>query len=143
MARAGLEVPHVLVRTAAFPKPDIAAGGRTAYSTSKLAVIYLVHAYARRLPAGIDLVAYHPGFVAGTGLARDAGPVPRFAMRRILPARALTPLATGRGVSGRCLADGLLGRTHAPPGSYANRSQADRLSREFSDRSARRTLGGR
>ncbi|MER6121044.1 hypothetical protein [Streptomyces sp. NPDC001743] len=34
-------------------------------------------------------MAYHPGFVAGTGLARDAGPVPRFAMRRILPARAL------------------------------------------------------
>lgn len=33
----------------------------------------------------------------GTGLARDAGPVARFAMRRVLPALTLTPLALSPG----------------------------------------------
>ncbi|MBO8199300.1 SDR family NAD(P)-dependent oxidoreductase [Streptomyces smyrnaeus] len=125
--------PEVLARTGAFPKPDTAAGGRTAYSTSKLAVIYLVHEYARRLPAGIDAVAYNPGFVPGTGLARNAGPVARFAMRRIMPVMALTPFATGPGVAGRYLADVVLGTTHAPTGSYVDRSRAAHSSQESYD----------
>src|SRR5258708_32498259 len=108
--------PAVLARTGAFPKPDTTAGGRTAYSTSKLAAIYLVHEYARRLPAGIDAVAYNPGFVPGTGLARNAGPLSRFAMRRILPVMALTPFATSRGAAGRYLADVVLGTTEASTG---------------------------
>lgn len=122
--------PDVLARTGAFPKPDTAAGGRTAYSTSKLAAIYLVHEYARRLPAGIDAIAYNPGFVPGTGLARNADPVSRFAMRRILPAMTLTPFATSRNAAGRYLADVVLGTTHAPTGSYVDRSRADRSSEE-------------
>ncbi|GAA2567999.1 MULTISPECIES: SDR family NAD(P)-dependent oxidoreductase [Streptomyces] len=125
--------PDVLVRTGAFPKPDTQAAGRTAYSTSKLAAIYLVHEYARRLPAGIDAVAYNPGFVPGTGLTRDAGPVSRFAMRRVMPALALTPFATGRGVAGRCLADVVLGTTEAPTGSYVDRGRVDRSSQESYD----------
>ncbi|MFJ2102793.1 SDR family NAD(P)-dependent oxidoreductase [Streptomyces anulatus] len=125
--------PDVLARTGAFPEPDTAAGGRTAYSTSKLAAIYLVHEYARRLPAGIDAVAYNPGFVPGTGLARNAGPVSRFAMRRIMPVMALTPFATSRSAAGRYLADVVLGTTHAPTGSYVDRSRADRSSRESYD----------
>ncbi|MFF5497614.1 SDR family NAD(P)-dependent oxidoreductase [Streptomyces aquilus] len=125
--------PDVLARTGAFHKPDTAAGGRTAYSTSKLAVIYLVHEYARRLPTGIDAVAYNPGFVPGTGLARNAGPVSRFAMRRILPVLTLTPLATSRDAAGRHLADVVLGTTQAPTGSYVDRSRADRSSEESYD----------
>lgn len=88
--------PDVLARTGAFPRPHRTAAGRTAYSTSKLAAIHLVHEYARRLPPGIDAVAFNPGFVPGTGLARNAGPVSRFAMRRILPALTRTPFATSR-----------------------------------------------
>ncbi|CAM5257813.1 SDR family NAD(P)-dependent oxidoreductase OS=Streptomyces tendae OX=1932 GN=GUR47_15040 PE=3 SV=1 [Streptomyces tendae] len=125
--------PDVLARPGAFPKPDTAAGGRTAYSTSKLAAIHLVHEYARRLPAGIDSVAYNPGFVPGTGLARNAGPVSRFAMRRILPLMALTPFATGRGAAGRYLADVVLGTTSAPSGSYVDRARAARSSEESYD----------
>jgi NAD(P)-dependent dehydrogenase (short-subunit alcohol dehydrogenase family) len=34
-------------------KAETAREGRTAYSTSKLAVAYLVHAFARRLPDGV------------------------------------------------------------------------------------------
>ncbi|MDP5314971.1 hypothetical protein [Streptomyces poriferorum] len=125
--------PNILARPGAFPRPDTASGGRTAYSTSKLAAIYLVHAYARRLPAGVDAVAYNPGFVPGTGLARNAGPVARFAMRRILPAMALTPFATGRNAAGRHLADVVLGTTEAPTGSYVDRTRAARSSNESYD----------
>ncbi|GAA2897072.1 hypothetical protein GCM10011428_07770 [Streptomyces violaceus] len=66
--------PDLLARTGAFPEPDTVVAGRTAYSTSKLAAIYLVHEYARRLPAGIDAVAYNPGFVPAP--ASPATPTP-------------------------------------------------------------------
>jgi NAD(P)-dependent dehydrogenase (short-subunit alcohol dehydrogenase family) len=125
--------PDVLARTGAFPKPDTAVAGRTAYSTSKLAAIYLVHEYARRLPAGIDAVAYNPGFVPGTGLARNADPLSRFAMRRVLPVMTLTPFATSRSAAGRYLADVVLGTTKAPTGSYVDRGRADRSSEESYD----------
>ncbi|MET8355159.1 MULTISPECIES: SDR family NAD(P)-dependent oxidoreductase [unclassified Micromonospora] len=125
--------PDVLARTGAFPKPDTTTGGRTAYSTSKLAAIYLVHEYARRLPAGIDVVAYNPGFVPGTDLARNADPVSRFAMRRIMPAMTLTPFATSRSAAGRYLADVVLGTTKAPTGSYVDRGRVVRSSDESYD----------
>ncbi|MFD3926063.1 SDR family NAD(P)-dependent oxidoreductase [Streptomyces sp. NPDC058614] len=132
--------PDVLARTGAFPKPDTATGGRTAYSTSKLAAIYLVHEYARRLPTGIDAIAYNPGFVPGTGLARNADPVSRFAMRRILPVMALTPFATSRGAAGRYLANVVLGKTKAPTGSYVDRGRVTRSSEESYDPRREREL---
>jgi NAD(P)-dependent dehydrogenase (short-subunit alcohol dehydrogenase family) len=125
--------PDVLARTGAFPKPNTAAAGRTAYSTSKLAAIYLAHEYARRLPAGIDAITYNPGFVPGTGLARNADPVSRFAMRRILPVLTRTPFATSRNAAGRYLADIVLGTTQAPTGSYVDRDRVDRSSEESYD----------
>ncbi|MEW2487014.1 hypothetical protein [Streptomyces sp. NPDC048411] len=67
--------PDILARTGAFLEPDTTADGRTAYPTSKSAAIYLAHEYARRLPAGINAAAYNPGH-AGTGLARNAAPLP-------------------------------------------------------------------
>ncbi|WP_227998952.1 SDR family NAD(P)-dependent oxidoreductase [Nocardia australiensis] len=125
--------PDVLARIGAFPEPDTATAGRTAYSTSKLAAIYLVHEYARRLPTGIDAVAYNPGFVPGTDLARDADPVSRFVMRRIMPMMTLTPLATSRRAAGRFLADVVLGTTEAPTGSYVDRRHVTRSSEESYD----------
>lgn len=125
--------PDVLARPGAFARPDTAVAGRTAYSTSKLAAIHLVHEYARRLPAGIDAVAYNPGFVPGTGLARHADPFSRFAMRRILPMMTLTPFATSRDAAGRSLADVVLGTTVAPTGSYVDRDRVARSSEESYD----------
>jgi NAD(P)-dependent dehydrogenase (short-subunit alcohol dehydrogenase family) len=125
--------PDVLAHTGAFAEPDTTTAGRTAYSTSKLAAIHLVHEYARRLPAGVDAVAYNPGFVPGTGLARNADPVSRFAMRRILPVLTLTPFATGRNAAGRRLADVVLGTPRAPTGSYIDRGRAVRSSEESYD----------
>ncbi|WP_151769658.1 SDR family NAD(P)-dependent oxidoreductase [Streptomyces abyssomicinicus] len=127
------KAPDVLARVGAFPGPHTAAAGRTAYSTSKLAVIHLVHEYARRLPAGIGAVAHNPGFVPSTGLAREAGRVSRFAMRYVLPVVTLTPLATGRGAAGRHLADVVLGATPAPTGSYVDRDRVARSSEESYD----------
>ncbi|WP_256991164.1 SDR family NAD(P)-dependent oxidoreductase [Rhodococcus sp. 06-235-1A] len=77
--------PERLSRAGSFPKPTSVRAGRTAYSTSKLAAIHLVHALARDLPAGVDVVSFNPGLVPGTGLARDGGRATRFAMARVLP----------------------------------------------------------
>ncbi|MER8158946.1 SDR family NAD(P)-dependent oxidoreductase [Streptomyces sp. NPDC094472] len=132
--------PDVLARPGGFPRPGSTAGGRTAYSTSKLAAIYLVHEYARRLPAGIDAISYNPGFVPGTGLARNAGPVSRFAMRRVLPVMTLTPFAIGRGTAGRHLAEVVLGTTAAPTGSYVDRARVARSSQESYDPPREREL---
>ncbi|MEU6139395.1 SDR family NAD(P)-dependent oxidoreductase [Streptomyces sp. NPDC047081] len=125
--------PDVLARPGAFPRPGTTSAGRTAYSTSKLAVIHLVHEYARRLPTGIEVLSYNPGFVPGTGLARDAGPLSRFAMRRILPAMTLTPFATGPTTAGGHLADLVLGKVRAPTGSYVDRGRVARSSQESYD----------
>lgn len=132
--------PDVLARPGAFPAPHRTAAGRTAYSTSKLAAIHLVHEYARRLPAGLDAIAYNPGFVPGTGLARNAGPAVRFAMRRVLPLMALTPLATAPRTAGRYLADLVLGTTAAPTGAYVDRDRVARSSRASYDPRREREL---
>jgi len=132
--------PGVLARPGAFPEPDSVAAGRTAYATSKLAAIYLVHEYARRLPAGVDVVAYNPAFVPGTGLARAAGPVDRFAMRYLLPALTLTPFATSPRTAGRALADVALGVLPAPTGSYVDRRRVARSSDESYDPRRERDL---
>ena len=132
--------PELLARTGAFPRPGTVGAGRTAYSTSKLAAIHLVHEHARRLPPGVDIVSYNPAFVPGTDLARDANAAARFAMRRVLPAMALTPLATSRKAAGGYLADVALGRIEAPTGSYVDRGEVRRSSAESYDPGREREL---
>ncbi|MDT0322569.1 SDR family NAD(P)-dependent oxidoreductase [Streptomyces millisiae] len=132
--------PETLARVRAFPAPHTTAAGRTAYSTSKLAAIHLVHEYARRLPPGVDVVGYNPRFVPGTGLARDAGPAARFAMRSVLPLMTLTPFATSRTTAGRHLADLALGRIEAPSGSYVDHAKVARSSDESYDPAREREL---
>jgi alpha/beta hydrolase family protein len=101
--------PDTLARPGAFPNPDRPAAGRTAYSTSKLAAIYLVHEYARRLPPGVDIVSFNPGFVPGTGLSRNGNALERFLARRVLLALTVTPFATSRASAGRYLAEVIIG----------------------------------
>ncbi|QFU89063.1 SDR family NAD(P)-dependent oxidoreductase [Amycolatopsis sp. YIM 10] len=97
--------------------------GRRTYATSKLAVIYLVHALARRLPEGVDIYTYDPGLVPGTGLVRDASPVERLAARIIMPIFRLTPLAMGPAAAGRLLADTMTGPRPGRSGSYLDRGK--------------------
>ncbi|MWG34057.1 SDR family NAD(P)-dependent oxidoreductase [Halomarina oriensis] len=44
-----------------------------AYARSKLANVLFSTELAERLPAGVDALAYHPGFVPGTSLYRETG----------------------------------------------------------------------
>ncbi|AXX29769.1 SDR family NAD(P)-dependent oxidoreductase [Actinosynnema pretiosum subsp. pretiosum] len=99
--------PEVLAAPGAFPKPDSAPAGRTAYSTSKLATVHQVHELARRLPPGVEVLAHNPGFVPGTGLTRNAGPAVRFTAKHFLPLLARTPIATDVTTAGRHLAESL------------------------------------
>ncbi|OXR45901.1 hypothetical protein B7C42_02193 [Nocardia cerradoensis] len=125
--------PDVLAHPGAFADPSSTAAGRTAYSTSKLAMIYLVHEYARRLPAGVDIFSYNPGFVPGTGLIRNAGPLERFAVRRLAPALTWTPLASTPKTAGRRLAEVVTGSVPADSGSYIDRYRVAESSPESYD----------
>ncbi|MEB3367771.1 Rossmann-fold NAD(P)-binding domain-containing protein [Saccharopolyspora mangrovi] len=132
--------PDVLARPRAFSRPETTRAGRTAYATSKLAVIHLIHEYVRRLPADVDAVAFNSAFVPGTGLARNADALSRFAMRHVLPLLARTPLATSPDDAGTFLADVILGNTRAPTGSYIDRDRATRSSPESYDPTREREL---
>lgn len=122
--------PRELTQPGTANKPASAVAGRTAYSTSKLAVIYLAHALARRLPEGIDIFTFNPGLVPGTGLVRDSGPVARFAFRRIMPLMTATPWARTLTASGSDLANAAIGPIDAPSGSYLNGAEVEQSSPE-------------
>ena len=101
------------------PLPDLLRPGRTnglvAYSTSKLAAVYLAYEAAVRWP-NLQVNAYDPGLVASTGLARHL-PGPAYAalrrservLARLAPfahtvdesGMALAELATGADFTGR------------------------------------------
>jgi len=56
--------------------PDLTATaerGGTAYSDSKLAILYYAHELQRRAPAGVNVVVFEPGFMPATGLSRAQG----------------------------------------------------------------------
>lgn len=116
--------PDVLARTGAFTDPDGATAGRTAYATSKLAAIHLVHEYARRLPSGVDVVSFNPAFVPGTGLVRGADRATRFVIETAMPLLTFLPVVHDVAGAGRQLADVALGVTPAPTGAYVDRDRA-------------------
>ena len=132
--------PEKLARPGAFRAPTTTTAGRTAYSTSKLAAIYMVHAYASEFAADGDgssdgpaVIGFNPGLVPGTGLIRDA-PLPmRLSMRYVLPALAVTPIASTQRDAGQWLADVVTGETRAPSGSYVSRDREEWSSAESYD----------
>jgi light-dependent protochlorophyllide reductase len=78
----------------AHPKADAAVAGsmqklgQRRYTTSKLCNILCAYEVARRLQASsqsITVNAFDPGLMPGSGLARDYGPVSRFAWNFVLP----------------------------------------------------------
>lgn len=126
----GWTTPEALFRPGAYPRPTKVRAGRRAYATSKLGGIHLVHEWARRLPTGVDIVAYNPSLVIGTGLARDAGGASDLLMRYVVPTLARTSLVDTPPVAGRKLADVVLGATAAPTGSYVHRTSLSSSSKE-------------
>lgn len=126
--------PEILSKPGAFDRPDgVRSGGRRAYTTSKLGGIHLVHEWARRLPDGIEIVAYNPSLVTATGLAREAGGALRFVMKWLIPFLKVTPLVDTPPVAGRKLTDVILGVTPAPTGSYIHRIKTASSSAESYD----------
>ena len=81
----------------------------TAYSNSKLALLYHAHELQRRAPSGIGVAAFEPGFMPGTGLSRGHGPVMQRmgrAVQRIpgvsSPTRSGPALASKSSTTGGC-----------------------------------------
>ncbi|MEV4078317.1 SDR family NAD(P)-dependent oxidoreductase [Nonomuraea fuscirosea] len=133
--------PAILSWPGAFGRSErVRSGGRRAYTTSKLGGIHLVHEWARRLPEGVDIVAYNPSLVTGTGLAREAGGSLQFVMKWLIPVLEVTPLVDTPPVAGRKLADVVLGVTKASTGSYVHRTRVMRSSAESYDAGRERVL---
>jgi len=74
----------------AHPKPESASmDGRQRYSTSKLANVLWMYALQKRLAASsqkhVSVVAFDPGLMPGTGLAREYSAFLRWVWTRVLP----------------------------------------------------------
>jgi NAD(P)-dependent dehydrogenase (short-subunit alcohol dehydrogenase family) len=121
-----------LARPGSGPEAETITAGRRAYSTSKLGVQYLVHALARRLP-NVDVYAYTPRFVPGTGLARDASAIQRFGFRWLLPLLWATPIASSPRTAGVKLAAAMSGPRPAESGAYLDRGEVVPSSEESYD----------
>ncbi len=97
---------------------DKAQLGRDRYATSKLCNILFTYALAREFAdVGPRFIAYDPGLMPGTELARDQPAAIRFAWKNILPTAAkLIDGASTAKRSGALLAELLDGR-HLPNGT--------------------------
>lgn len=86
--------------------------GRDRYATSKLCNVLYTYGMARRTAqGGPRFIAYDPGLMPGTGLARDHSAAARLAWKTVLPAAArFIDGASTAERSGALLADMLLGR---------------------------------
>ncbi|MGL5445306.1 MAG: SDR family NAD(P)-dependent oxidoreductase [[Mycobacterium] stephanolepidis] len=52
-------------------RPGVGAEGGVAYSDSKLAILYYAHELQRRVPDGVQVSVFEPGFMPGTGITRE------------------------------------------------------------------------
>nr|WP_221381360.1 SDR family NAD(P)-dependent oxidoreductase [Actinoplanes polyasparticus] len=96
-------------------RPNPGRSGRGAYADSKLGVLYLVHALARR---GFNAYTWNPAFTPGTGLVR-ADRIGNVLFRRVFP---LLPGVNTAERAGDQLAAAATGPLPAPSGSYIDRA---------------------
>lgn len=83
VAAADWRDPIEIARPAsASTQPTILASG-TAYSNSKLAILYYAHELQRHVKDGISVIVFEPGFMPGTGLSRDQAPAVQSIARMI------------------------------------------------------------
>ncbi|KAI0906333.1 dehydrogenase/reductase [Ustulina deusta] len=95
--KSGLPDPiYTTAEELAHPPPAIANGpGRRHYANAKLANVMWAYALHKRLSQkipdrGIAVNAFDPGLMPGTGLAREANGLARFAWDKVLP--KITPI---------------------------------------------------
>jgi NAD(P)-dependent dehydrogenase (short-subunit alcohol dehydrogenase family) len=97
--------PEQLAEPDLAPEGATPRAGRAAYTTSKLAAVYLAHELARRPDtAGMAIACFDPGLMPATGLARNYGAAQRFMWHRVLPALRVLPGVMSPAASGRLLA---------------------------------------
>jgi NAD(P)-dependent dehydrogenase (short-subunit alcohol dehydrogenase family) len=68
-----LRGPLEIAKPAGPDVPPTWTAAGVAYSNSKLAMLYYAHELQRRVPTGINVAVFEPGFMPGTGLSRQAG----------------------------------------------------------------------
>jgi len=66
--------PAEIAKPAGSDVPPTQKAAGVAYSNSKLAILYYAHELQRRVPEGISVAVFEPGFMPGTGLSRHHGP---------------------------------------------------------------------
>lgn len=130
---AGLVPPrHAEVNLLAHPdrdphlEPAAAKAGQHAYTAAKLCVVLAVRGLAVQpaaQAAGLVGIAYDPGQVFGTGLARNLSAPMRLAWSVLgspagAPIRRFNPTLNGQDAAGLALADLALARTRPPSGRY-------------------------
>jgi len=84
------DAKYTIAEELAHPLPESAKNeGRQRYATSKLVNVMWVYALHRRFERikekNLTVVAFDPGLVPGTGLARDGTALERFVWNRVLP----------------------------------------------------------
>jgi NAD(P)-dependent dehydrogenase (short-subunit alcohol dehydrogenase family) len=136
--RTGMPPPDVsdldaVARGTAFASEAPSAAGKRRYTTSKLCNVLCAYELARRLGAARGasaprVSAFDPGLMPGTGLAREYGPVARWAWRAILPVLTLAPNVNSVGTSARRLADLATGALDVPTAAYVSEGRAQRSS---------------
>jgi NAD(P)-dependent dehydrogenase (short-subunit alcohol dehydrogenase family) len=134
------EDPEQLAQPSSGSNAEKASAGRRAYSTSKLADIYLVHALARRLEAGVDVFAYNPSLVPGTGLSRDANAAARLVFRAVTPLLTASPFAATPAQAGAWLAAAAIGPQPGRSGDYIDRTRVVPSSAESYDEAREEAL---
>jgi NAD(P)-dependent dehydrogenase (short-subunit alcohol dehydrogenase family) len=118
------EDPRVLATPQVAPSTR---EGQRAYSTSKLAVNYLVNELQRRYPEHRFNV-FDPGLMPATGLARDMPKFKQFAWNNVLPRLVkIVPGMSTTTKSGSCLARMALGDDY--PDLRAGYVEIDKLSK--------------
>ncbi len=111
---------------AALTQPSVAArsiasvrAAHAAYATSGLALLYLVHEFARRVPDGVDVYSFDPGLVPGTRLGAPQHPLAQAAQRATVPVRRRVPGAFPVQRAGAALAQFAVGpKPSAELGAY-------------------------
>jgi NAD(P)-dependent dehydrogenase (short-subunit alcohol dehydrogenase family) len=134
--------PHDLSRGEDLPGESPGHAGRRRYTTSKLCNVLCTYEMHRRRTSDVTINAFDPGFMPATGLARDYGPLARFAVAFVLPVLPLfVPNANRVSTSGARLArlaidpayDGVSGR-------YFSRGREMRSSADSYDEARAREL---
>jgi NAD(P)-dependent dehydrogenase (short-subunit alcohol dehydrogenase family) len=104
------------LREMVYPEGDSSENpqqiGMRRYTTSKLANVLTAFELDRRLReqeittpgAPVTSIAFNPGLLPGTGLARDRSAVEQFVWNRVMPALRLLPSVSSVGQRGRDLA---------------------------------------